>query len=89
MACITTSRFLHGCARMDVSLDFLLIIGLSLVALGLFVVMLRAAGRPPFPRGPEGSFIVGNAFQMPKVRQWITFAEWGKIYGMSASFHTI
>ncbi|KIJ23526.1 hypothetical protein M422DRAFT_275879 [Sphaerobolus stellatus SS14] len=33
------------------------------------------------PPGPPGLPIIGNLFDMPKRRAWLTFARWGKEYG--------
>jgi len=33
------------------------------------------------PPGPKGIPLVGNEFQIPDDKQWLTFHEWGKIYG--------
>ena len=35
----------------------------------------------PLPPGPKGIPLVGNLWDMPKEKEWITFAEWGKQYG--------
>ncbi|KAG1755525.1 cytochrome P450 [Suillus lakei] len=35
----------------------------------------------PYPPGPPGWPLVGNFSDMPQVRPWLTFAEWGKKYG--------
>ena len=51
----------------------------SLVAL---VTILHRKGRDSvsFP-GPPGHWLLGNALDMPKSREWLTFAEWGRLYG--------
>ncbi|EAU87092.1 OrdA protein [Coprinopsis cinerea okayama7 len=33
------------------------------------------------PPGPRGLPVVGNVLDMPKEKEWLTFAEWGKKYG--------
>ncbi|KAJ8583010.1 cytochrome P450 [Rhizopogon salebrosus TDB-379] len=35
----------------------------------------------PFPPGPPGWPIIGNILDMPHVKPWLVFAEWGKKYG--------
>ncbi|KAG2366904.1 cytochrome P450 [Suillus spraguei] len=35
----------------------------------------------PYPPGPRGWPLVGNVPDVPKVKRWLTFAEWGKKYG--------
>ena len=54
----------------------------SLVAL---FAILRHKGRDSvsFP-GPPRLWLLGNALNMPKGREWLTFAEWGKLYGTRA-----
>ena len=51
----------------------------SLVAL---VTILRRRGRDSvsFP-GPPRHWLLGNALSMPKTKEWLTFAEWGRLYG--------
>ncbi|KIJ30013.1 hypothetical protein M422DRAFT_95732, partial [Sphaerobolus stellatus SS14] len=34
------------------------------------------------PPGPPPKFAVGNAFDMPTEREWETFAEWAREYGI-------
>ncbi|KAG2158979.1 cytochrome P450 [Suillus bovinus] len=36
---------------------------------------------PPYPPGPPGWPLIGNVLDMPHIRPWLTFAEWGKKYG--------
>jgi len=36
---------------------------------------------PPYPPGPSGECIFGNALQIPAERQWVTFAQWTERYG--------
>ncbi|KAG2039206.1 cytochrome P450 [Suillus americanus] len=35
----------------------------------------------PYPPGPRGLPLVGNIRDIPHVKPWLTFAEWGKKYG--------
>ena len=35
------------------------------------------------PPGPAGLPVVGNILDMPKTREWETFARWGERWGMS------
>ncbi|KAG2108532.1 cytochrome P450 [Suillus discolor] len=36
---------------------------------------------PPYPPGPPGWPIIGNVLDMPYIRPWLTFTEWGEKYG--------
>ncbi|KAG2356980.1 cytochrome P450 [Suillus spraguei] len=35
----------------------------------------------PYPPGPPGRPLIGNIPDMPQVKPWLTFTEWGKKYG--------
>jgi len=35
----------------------------------------------PYPPGPPAWPLIGNVLDMPSVRPWLTFADWGKKYG--------
>ncbi|KAG2138998.1 cytochrome P450, partial [Suillus clintonianus] len=35
----------------------------------------------PYPPGPPGLPLVGNVLDMPHIKPWLTFTEWGKKYG--------
>jgi hypothetical protein len=35
----------------------------------------------PYPPGPSGWPLIGNIPDMPDVKPWLVFAEWGKKYG--------
>ncbi|KAJ7057142.1 cytochrome P450 [Mycena amicta] len=35
----------------------------------------------PLPPGPPKRFLTGNLHQLPKTKQWLTYAEWAKTYG--------
>lgn len=60
---------------------------LSIPALIVVIVqavrnMQRERNPPlPYPPGPKGEFLFGNARQMPENSQWLAFANWGKKYG--------
>ncbi|KAH6915129.1 cytochrome P450 98A3 [Coprinopsis sp. MPI-PUGE-AT-0042] len=41
----------------------------------------RLAIRLPFPPGPKGLPILGNALQMPDDRPWLVYRDWAKQYG--------
>ncbi|KAG1723174.1 cytochrome P450, partial [Suillus paluster] len=35
----------------------------------------------PYPPGPSGFPLIGNVLDIPDIKPWLTFAEWGKKYG--------
>ncbi|KAF5372608.1 hypothetical protein D9758_005196 [Tetrapyrgos nigripes] len=54
---------------------------LAIFLLFLFVFSWRSKNSLPYPPGPKGLPIVGNLFDMPKEKDWITYAKWGDLYG--------
>jgi hypothetical protein len=58
--------------------------GAAVVASLILYIMFRPLQTVPFPPGPKGTFLVGNALQMPKERHWLTYAEWAKKWGANS-----
>jgi cytochrome P450 len=56
---------------------------LCLAGVGLYLTKQVVAKKnpAPFPPGPKGLPLVGNLADMPSVKPWKTFAEWGQKYG--------
>ncbi|KAG2138836.1 cytochrome P450 [Suillus cothurnatus] len=55
---------------------------LCLAGIGVYLVKQVLNKNPAsYPRGPRGWPIVGNIQDMPQIKPWLTFAEWGKKYG--------
>ncbi|KAF5336531.1 hypothetical protein D9611_006546 [Ephemerocybe angulata] len=54
----------------------------------LFVHWQRqhSARRPP---GPRGLPLIGNAFQIPKDKQWLVWDKWRRKYGDLVSFRIL
>ncbi|KAK0436559.1 cytochrome P450 [Armillaria borealis] len=48
-------------------------------------VFRRSSRNAPFPPGPKGLPVIGNLFDMPTEKEWLTFAKWGEKYGDIAS----
>ncbi|KAF9247139.1 cytochrome P450 [Melanogaster broomeanus] len=61
---------------------------LCLAGVGLYFIKQVTTKRnpAPFPPGPKGLPLVGNLADMPSVKPWLTFTEWGQKYGKSPSF---
>ncbi|KAJ7251135.1 cytochrome P450 [Mycena haematopus] len=54
---------------------------LSFALLPVLYRKLTSKNVTPFPPGPKGLPILGNALEMPTSHPWITFSLWGKTYG--------
>ncbi|SJL03002.1 related to cytochrome P450 CYP2 subfamily [Armillaria ostoyae] len=44
-------------------------------------LLYRTCRNAPFPPGPKGLSFIGNIFDMPSEKEWLTFARWGEKYG--------
>ncbi|KAK0190089.1 cytochrome P450 [Armillaria mellea] len=54
---------------------------IPLFAIIIVFVGVTPALCAPFPPGPRGLPLAGNLLDMPSEKEWLTFAEWGDIYG--------
>lgn len=62
---------------------------LDVAALALFASIVRAyvlahthrSGRLRYPPGPPGLPLLGNLFDIPQRKPWVTYAQWGKQFG--------
>ncbi|KAG0699886.1 hypothetical protein DFH29DRAFT_1013253, partial [Suillus ampliporus] len=56
---------------------------ICLASIGVWLVKraLTKKNPAPYPPGPPGWPLVGNVADMPHIKPWLTFAEWGKRYG--------
>lgn len=55
---------------------------LCLAGVGVYLIkQLFAKNHARYPPGPRGLPLVGNIQDIPHVKPWLTFAEWGKKYG--------
>jgi hypothetical protein len=58
-----------------------LVIALILFAIYVFKYFVFQSRLLPLPPGPKGLPLVGNIFDMPYEKEWLTFAKWGETYG--------
>jgi hypothetical protein len=58
-------------------------LNLCLVTAGVYVVkqLFTKKNPAPYPPGPQRLPIIGNILDMPRLKPWLTFTEWGKNYG--------
>ncbi|KAF8652307.1 hypothetical protein AX16_004465 [Volvariella volvacea WC 439] len=50
------------------------------VLLCFLYLVRRKQQRIPLPPGPKGLFLLGNVLDIPKSHEWVTYAEWAKVY---------
>ena len=62
-------------------LDTIAVSGALIVAVWTLARLRRSrATRPP---GPKGYPLIGNLFDLPRENEWLTYADWGRKYGIS------
>ncbi|KAG2037858.1 cytochrome P450 [Suillus americanus] len=59
-------------------LDFLCLTGVGVYVAKQVVTRKSPA---PYPPGPPGWPLIGNVLDMPRIKPWLTFTEWGQKYG--------
>ncbi|KAJ2915834.1 hypothetical protein MD484_g4605, partial [Candolleomyces efflorescens] len=65
-------------------LKSLTIVDIGLLSIGLYILKSYLGQRndaKKLPPGPPGMPVVGNVADMPKEKEWLTFAEWGRKFG--------
>lgn len=65
--------------------EVLIILLLLLTVIVRLVFEARETARL-LPSGPQGRLMSGNAHQIPKARNWVTYAKWGEEYGTFLTF---
>jgi hypothetical protein len=66
-------------------------VDVGFAALGVYFLKRLLAPREPapFPPGPKGLPLVGNAADMPAEHEWKTFSSWADQYGQSMNLKPI
>ncbi|KAG2064898.1 cytochrome P450 [Suillus decipiens] len=59
-------------------LDLLCLTGIGVYLVRQVVIKKNPA---PYPPGPRGWPLIGNVLDMPRIKPWLTFTEWGRKYG--------
>ncbi|KAG2356983.1 cytochrome P450 [Suillus spraguei] len=54
---------------------------LCLACIGLYLLKQMFKKNPAYPPGPPGWPLIGNILDMPHIKPWLIFTEWGKKYG--------
>ncbi|KAG1758394.1 cytochrome P450 [Suillus occidentalis] len=56
---------------------------LCLTGVGVYMVkkVVTKKNLTPYPPGPRGWPLIGNILDMPRIKPWVTFTEWGEMYG--------
>lgn len=67
---------------------YVVTLDILLAALGLFIIkrLLCARRQAPLPPGPRGLPFIGNVLDMPSEKEWLTFAQWGDVWGMQTAY---
>lgn len=59
---------------------------LPLLLISCWKLIFRNSRGLPYPPGPKGQLLIGNLHDLPTIKPWITYMNWGKLYGMSPTF---
>ncbi|KIK45782.1 hypothetical protein CY34DRAFT_77296 [Suillus luteus UH-Slu-Lm8-n1] len=56
---------------------------LCLTGVGVYLVkkVVIKKNLIPYPPGPRGWPLIGNILDIPRTKPWVTFTEWGEMYG--------
>ena len=58
-------------------------LGVSLAGIAVYCVRIFLKRNPaPLPPGPKPLPVLGNLFDLPSEKPWVTYAEWSKSFGM-------
>ncbi|KAG1840821.1 cytochrome P450 [Suillus subalutaceus] len=76
-------RFTGSTQSNMATLTVVTLLYVCLAGVGVYLMMqvFVKKNHAPYPPGPRGLPLVGNIQDIPHVKPWLTFAEWGKKYG--------
>ena len=66
----------------DPSLKLPFVVGI--VAMIVATISYTSKKRHPRPPGPTGLPVIGNMLQLPREKEWLTYAEWADKYGLNS-----
>lgn len=56
-----------------------------IIALSIYFLYFLSPRQLPYPPGPRGLPLLGNALDMPREREWETYSDWARKYGRIVS----
>ena len=59
---------------------------ITMISVWLAIRAIRGRADPPYPPGPKGLPILGNALDIDMNEPHLTYTEWGKTYGLYFDF---
>lgn len=63
------------------STQLYVVVPVALASIALVGYVISKKSSLPRPPGPKGIPILGNIFDFPKEKEWLTYAKWGDEYG--------
>lgn len=60
-------------------------LGSVAIALGAYFLFFQTPNHLPYPPGPKGLPLLGNALDLPREKEWETYSDWARKYGRVVS----
>lgn len=58
---------------------------LLLAGVAAYFVLRSKSSQVHYPPGPRGLPLIGNSFDLPREKEWVTYSKWAKEYGQIVS----